>query len=212
MARPGREGPRRRRVHRPPQCCIVCDTARPDRRAGAEEGVVCEPWRQHTGEAVTIRGNQVGAAVDALAFGYERLVLIVGPPGSGKSSALRDAAEQRRWPVANLSFELAQRMLELPVQQRPARALDTIRGLLDELDSDVACLDNIELLFEPSLQLDPLGLLQSLSRQKTLVVAWPGGIVGDEDSPRLVHAERPHPEYREYPGRGLVLLSVPAEE
>lgn len=161
---------------------------------------------------MTIRTDQVTAAVDALAFGYERLVLIVGPSGSGKSSALRDAAEHRQWPVTNLGLELAQRMLEVPVQQRPARALDTIRGLLDELDSDVACLDNIELLFEPSLQLDPLGLLQSLSRQKTLVVAWPGSIAGDEDSPRLVHAERPHPEHREYSARGLVLLSVPAEE
>ena len=161
---------------------------------------------------MTIRVRQIESAVDALASGYERLVLILGPPGSGKSSALRDAAEQRQWHVTNLGLELAQRMLELPVQQRPARALDTIRGFLDELDSEIACLDNIELLFEPSLQLDPLGLLQSLSRQKTLVVAWPGGIVGDEESPRLVHAERPHPEYREYPGRGLVLLSVPAEE
>ena len=161
---------------------------------------------------MTVRSHQVEAAVDALASGYERLVLIVGPPGSGKSSVLRDAADERQWPVANLSLELAQRMLEVPVQQRPARALDTISAILDELDSNVACLDNIELLFEPSLQLDPLGLLQSLSRQRTLVAAWPGGIVGDEDSPRLVHAQRPHPEYREYPGRGLVLLSVPAEE
>lgn len=160
---------------------------------------------------MTFRENQVQAAVDALAFGYERLVLIVGPPGSGKSSILRDAAEERSWPFVNLGLELAQRLLELPVQQRPVRALEAIRGLLDELGSDVACLDNIELLFEPSLQLDPLGLLQSLSRQKTLVVAWPGSMGGDEDSPRLLHAEPPHPEHREYAARGLVLLSVPAE-
>jgi ABC-type thiamine transport system ATPase subunit len=164
------------------------------------------------GRSVTIDQEQVEAAVDAQASGYERLVLIVGPPGSGKSSVLRDAAKGRGWPVTNLGLELAQRMLELPVQQRPARALDTIRGLLDDLDSDVACLDNIELLFEPSLQLDPLGLLQSLSRQKTLVVAWPGIIAGDEGSPRLAHAERHHPEYRDYSARGLVLLSVSAEE
>lgn len=129
------------------------------------------------------------AAVDALAFGYERLVLIVGPPGHGKSSLLRDAAGHRHWPALNLSLELAQHMLELSVQQRPARALDTIRGLVDGLDSDVACLDNIELLFEPSLQLDLLGLLQSLSRQKSLVVVWPGGATGEGGSLRLIHAQ-----------------------
>jgi type II secretory ATPase GspE/PulE/Tfp pilus assembly ATPase PilB-like protein len=53
---------------------------------------------------VTIRSHQVEAAIDALTFGYERLVLIVGPPGSGKSSALLDAADERQWPVVNLSL------------------------------------------------------------------------------------------------------------
>jgi ABC-type thiamine transport system ATPase subunit len=161
---------------------------------------------------MALASGRIAKVVDDVRAGYERLVLVVGPTGSGKSTALRRAADEHKWATINLGLNLAELMLELPVQQRPARALELVRGLLDERESDVVCLDNIELLFEPSLQLDPLGLLQSLSRQKTLVVAWPGGIVGDEDSPRLVHAERPHPEYREYPGRGLVLLSVPAEE
>ena len=161
---------------------------------------------------MALASGRIAKVVDDVRAGYERLVLVVGPTGSGKSTALRRAADEHKWATINLGLNLAELMLELPVQQRPARALELVRGLLDERESDVVCLDNIELLFEPSLQLDPLGLLQSLSRQKTLVVAWPGGIVGDEDSPRLVHAERPHHEYREYPGRGLVLLSVPAEE
>jgi hypothetical protein len=161
---------------------------------------------------MALASGRIEKIVDEVRAGYERLVLIVGPPGSGKSAALRDAAGARGWPVINLSLDLAQRMLELPVQQRPGRALDTIRALLDELDSDVACLDNIELLFGPSLQLDPLGLLQSLSRQKTLVAVWHGGTTGKGDSLRLIHAQPSHPEYRDYSARGLVLLSVPAEE
>jgi len=155
-------------------------------------------------------GGCIESAVDALAFSYERLVLVVGPPGSGKSLALRDASRECGWPITNLSLELAQLMLELPVQQRAVRAVELVRRLLDECGSEVVCIDNIELLFEPSLQLEPLGLLQSLSKQKTLVVAWPGRINAG-DVLRLVHAERSHPEYRDYPAQGLVLLSVPAE-
>jgi len=154
--------------------------------------------------------SAIGKAVARVQSGYERLVLVVGPPGSGKSTALRRVADEHKWATINLSLNLAELMLELPVQQRPARALELMRRLLDERESDVVCLDNIELLFEPSLQLDPLGLLQSLSKQKTLVVAWPGRVTTD-DAPRLVHAERSHPEYRNYPAQGLVLLSVSAE-
>ena len=39
--------------------------------------------------------------------------------------------------------------------------------------SDVVLLDNIELLFAVEFAQDPLRLLQSLSRNVTIVAAWP---------------------------------------
>ena len=44
--------------------------------------------------------------------------------------------------------------------------------------SEVVLLDNIELLFATELAQDPLRLLQSLSRNRTIVAAWPGNFDG----------------------------------
>ena len=156
--------------------------------------------------------DQIREAVDAVSAGYERLILLVGSSSARRSAALQQAAADHAWEYVNLSLRLAERMLELSAQERPGRAFDLVREILGEARRGVACLDNIELLFEPSLQLDPLALLQSLSRQTTLVVAWPGDVMDDGDARRLTHAESSHPEYREYPAQGLILLSVPAEE
>jgi len=46
-----------------------------------------------------------------------------------------------------------------------------------------------------SLKQDPLRLLQGLSRNKTVVVAWNGSI----DRGEIVYGAPQHPEYRQYP-------------
>ena len=71
-------------------------------------------------------------------------------------------------------------------------------GILDDIvreeASDVILLDNIELLFAENFAQDPLRLLQSLSRNRTIVAAWPGAF----DGTSLTYAEPGHPEARRY--------------
>jgi hypothetical protein len=55
-------------------------------------------------------------------------------------------------------------------------------------------LDNIEVLFDTMLKIDPLRLLENLSRSRTIIATWPGQLVDN----RLVYAEPWHPEYRTY--------------
>jgi hypothetical protein len=73
-----------------------------------------------------------------------------------------------------------------------------VAGILDDIvreeASDVVLLDNIELLFAAELAQDPLRLLQSLSRNRTIVAAWPGLF----DGKTLTYAEPGHPEARRY--------------
>ena len=57
--------------------------------------------------------------------------------------------------------------------------------------------NNIELLFATELAQDPLKLLQSLSRNRTIVAAWPGNF----DGAALTYAEPGHPEARRTDGR-----------
>ena len=68
-------------------------------------------------------------------------------------------------------------------------------------------LDNIELLFDASLALDPLRLLEEISRNWTLVVAWPGHVEGGW----LIYARPGHPEYRRYPVGDLMIVTPTAD-
>ena len=60
-----------------------------------------------------------------------------------------------------------------------------------ETSVDILVCSQIDLLFEPSLSLDPLALFQSLSRTKRLLVLWPGRI---QDG-RLSYAVPEHTHY-----------------
>ncbi|MBN2345393.1 MAG: BREX-3 system P-loop-containing protein BrxF, partial [Candidatus Aminicenantes bacterium] len=127
---------------------------------------------------------------------YYRLVLLVGPVGSGKTPLLKALSRQHHTSTLNLNLALSQRLLDLTTRERPLRARRILEDLLAEHPGDTIALDNIELLFDPALQLNPLALLQQLSRQRTLVVAWGGTY--DADHAVLTYAEPGHPEYRRY--------------
>ena len=65
-------------------------------------------------------------------------------------------------------------------------------------------LDNLELLFEPGLQINPLDLVRRLAHSKRVVAVWPGELRGD----RLVYADMSHPEHRDYSRDGVVVLEI----
>ena len=126
---------------------------------------------------------------------YYKLILAVGPAGSGKTAGLIDLATRHGWPRLNVNLRLAEHLLDLTQRQRAARVANILDEIIREASSDVALLDNIELLFAKDLAQDPLRLLQILSRSRTIVAAWPGNFHGGF----LTYAEPSHPEARRYP-------------
>ena len=145
--------------------------------------------------------------------GYTRLLLLVGPPRTGKTAALRSLAAETRWPVLALNMALAERMLAVPVAFRASEVGDAVIDLAAAIPGDGLIVDNIELLFQPDLQVDPLALLRRLARNRVVVAAWPGRFDGDE----LNYATPEHVEYRRYssPGCAIVragLLHTPAPQ
>lgn len=125
---------------------------------------------------------------------FNRLVLLAGHSGSGKTDLLRQVCELRACPFINVNLQLSQQLLELPCSKRP-RLVDRIFGeLLDECEGDLVGLDNLEVLFDRSLQVDPLRLLKGHSRNRTLIATWNGTF---QDG-MLSYAEPDHPEYRSY--------------
>jgi hypothetical protein len=125
---------------------------------------------------------------------YYRLVLVIAPSGSGKTPALQEVAERTGASMINVNLELSRRLLDLSEKQRSLRVGILLGEIVAGVPGDVVLLDNTEVLFEVSLQQDPLRLLQNLSRNRTIVAAWNG----TEQEGCVTYAEPGHAEYRRY--------------
>lgn len=149
---------------------------------------------------------QLSSFLPTLTAQYHRLLLIAGPHGVGKTRLLKEMCRQEGMPYLNVNLELSRRLLELTTKERPLRVRRLLAQVIDSHPEPALALDNIELLFEPGLHQEPLALLQELSRNRPLVVAW-GGYY-DEKRRLLTYAEPGHPEYRRYERPEALIVSV----
>lgn len=146
--------------------------------------------------------DQIIKKIEQAAELYHRLVILVAPVGAGKTTVLQEVHSRLSVPFINVNLELSRRMLELTDRQRAIQ----LPGLLSEIvgvsSTNVALLDNTEILFDISLKQDPLRLLQGLSRNRTIVVSW-SGIIEDV---HMVYAMPDHPEHRRYAIRDFMVV------
>ena len=143
--------------------------------------------------------------VEELAALQSKLILLVGIPRSGRSAHLKDLGKKRGVAPLKIGQALGSRLATIPQRQRHMEANSILRELADQHASgDVLLLDNIELLFDPSLQLDPLDLLKRHAHVRRVVAVWPGEL---RDG-RLTYAITGHPEHQDYGLEGLVLFPI----
>jgi hypothetical protein len=113
---------------------------------------------------------KIGQAVEL----YHRLILVIAPSGVGKTNALQEVQKRTSTPLINVNLELSRRMLDLTERQRALQLPRLLGDIVASASGEAVLLDNIEILFDPSLKQDPLRLLQGLSRNKTIIAAWNG--------------------------------------
>ncbi|MFZ5823437.1 MAG: BREX-3 system P-loop-containing protein BrxF [Bacillota bacterium] len=121
---------------------------------------------------------------------YSRLVLLIGPIGSGKTKLLQSYAQVTNSPYLPVGAVLAERLLATPARFRDTEATRALNDLCQ--GPGPFLLDNVELLFDPALQLDPYRLLTGLARTCIIVAAWPGTY----QHGTLTYAFPGHREYR----------------
>ncbi len=134
---------------------------------------------------------------------YHRLMLVVAPSFTGKTTTLLDVVDRTGAPLINVNLELSRLMLDLTQRQRALQLPRLLREIVDKDEGKMTLLDNIELLFDVGLKQDPLRLLQGLSRNKTVVASWNGAIIDGF----LTYAEPAHPEFNRYPVHDFMITS-----
>ncbi len=147
-------------------------------------------------------------AVDRAASQYYRLVIVAGVPGSGKTAMTNSLASARGYLVINVNLELSKRLLDLTRVQRSRQVERLLKEVIAGVPGDVVILDNIELLFDTALELEPLRLLQGVSRNRTIVATWNGSF----NNGTLVYAEPGHPEYVQFKQTEAIVVPASTSE
>jgi hypothetical protein len=134
-----------------------------------------------------------------------KLVLLIGPPRSGKSNLLGQLAARRQVRVLSIGAALGRELLVVPSTRRHLQVADLLKDLSDDFASHgLLLMDNIELLFDRTLQLNPLDLLKRHAHARRVVAVWPGDLRED----RLSYATTGHPEHQDYGIDGLVPFKI----
>lgn len=140
---------------------------------------------------------------------HSRLILLVGSPRSGKTALLNSFGKRNDLAPLNIGSELGRQLMPFPHKQRYLQTDNLLRELVDiHAPGDLLLIDNMELLFDASLQLNPLDILKKYAHQKKVVAVWPGELRGTGRTARLTYAEMGHPERREYETAGVVIFEI----
>jgi len=123
---------------------------------------------------------------------YRPCLLLVHPQIRRLTGAVNELLSTVGWPHLSVGRELAAVLLSEPPQRRPRTARRWMASQLGQMAPGPVSCTEIDLLFEPTLELDPLGLLRDVSRVTRLVVAWPGSCADDV----LAYAAPGHSHYR----------------
>lgn len=143
-------------------------------------------------------------AIEQAAARYYKIALVVGRSGSGKTNLLKKICGQMQIPLINLGIELSQKLLPLTSRERKLKTCEIVSDLIDAQGAPRLAIDNTEIIFDPSLMINPLGLLQSLSRTRLLIWSWNGEV----ENGHVTYAYPGHPEHQRIPTSEITLITL----
>ncbi len=143
------------------------------------------------------KGDNVHDAIAAFltTSTYYPCLLLAHPDVRRLAEMADELASTYGWPRLCIGRELSAALLPEPPGRRSSglrRWVETRLGAVAPAGGSPVLCTEIDLLFEPTLRLDPLRLLRDASRATRIVVAWPGSY----DSDVLAYAVPEHGHYR----------------
>lgn len=80
---------------------------------------------------------------------YYKLILLVGPIGSGKTEILKKISTDHGYEYINLNLKLSEKLTNISLENRCYYVEELINEIISTSRSDVVILDNIEILVIP---------------------------------------------------------------
>jgi hypothetical protein len=125
--------------------------------------------------------NNIIAAIDHFLghLPYYRCLLLVHKDVARLNATGRKLAAHYHWPTLRVGQDLSRELLDIAPNRRPLMVQRKFPQLVREYTPGPLICSDIDLLFEPTLQIDPLRLLRETARLTTLIVLWPGSYSHD---------------------------------
>lgn len=146
--------------------------------------------------------TKLSKAVSVAKTQYYKLIVLAEDDEKKRARLISDFAGSYGVDVINLNLHLSKRLLEKSAQKRVSALLEELRDIV-AADATLVVLNHCEILFNKELMNDPLKLLENISRNRTILVAWPGKCRGGH----LMYATPDHPEYRYYENPDILIVS-----
>ena len=137
--------------------------------------------------------TQISSLLNIASTHVEQLVLVSGGGWEIRTELLQAVASKLNFKYTAIGLPFAKELLGQSPTHRPLFISEMIEKLVQVANQGLA-LDQIEILFDPELHIDPLRFVRTLSHGHLILLSWPGIY----KSSRLIYAEPDHPEYRVY--------------
>jgi energy-coupling factor transporter ATP-binding protein EcfA2 len=131
--------------------------------------------------------------IDRAASSYFKLVLIIGPTGSGKTKLLKEVGGYG-FHHLNFGEDFSRLLLAKPLNLRAVEAEEVAMDLVEAQKSRKLAIDNTEVLFENPIKLNPLTLLKRLSVDRLIVATLNARL----EASRIIYGIPGHPSYQEF--------------
>ena len=133
-----------------------------------------------------------------------QLTVAVSHSISNLQKATKQIVSEFQVPSFSLNKELSQLLIGKPKADYSRKIFDWISSITREIEKEPLLLTDIDILFEPSFELDPLAIFRQTSKNKKLLVIW----LGNFSKNNLSYASPDHAHYRNWVNPGVEIIKV----
>jgi hypothetical protein len=107
---------------------------------------------------------------------YNRLVIVIGLPNTGKTRILNKFKEHPNTVYLNLNLVISEKLLNYSSKEQQYKVEELLLEIIEPYPNKILLFDNNEILFDPNLHINVLNLFKRISRHQICILSWTGSV------------------------------------